>query len=393
MCHAEKAAIVLPTPNMNISYQQTYSNLRMFSCVISKLARAMKSEEIIYRDEEYYIVRKYDFSDELIRLFDSTSWGETGALYEHKDTRKRLNELERPILLEVRNDSDLVGCCVLVGRTTWAGSKSYETYFVRYLVANPKFRGQGLMTKYAVHTMDAVRANAAPGTLFIGTVEKFNAKSYNLVKAVNYRDVSTICTTSLSRLFPRSDHRVKKVSTTDEKNRIRKLLDQQYSNHVLFHQENIFHHDDYFYIEEQGEIVAGVQSFRARWVVNKLPGWSGKIIMTLLPHVPLLNKIFNPRNFEFLALEGILYQQDNMHDLHRLIEHVLDVHHLKTSLFWLDEKSKLYKDLLHFGKLGPLQTMGAASNATIMISFTDIDKDEEQEFCLRPTYQSGFDFI
>jgi hypothetical protein len=353
----------------------------------------MKYEEVIYRDALYHIVRKHDFSDELIRLFDSTSWGETGALYEHKDTRKRLTALNRPILLEVRSETDLVGCCVLVGRTSFSAGTSYETYYVRYLVANPKYKGQGLMTKYAIHTMDAVRADAKAGTLFVGIVEKFNTKSYNLVKAVHYRDVSTIRTTSFSRLFPKSNDRVLQVKTKEQKNRIRELLDDFYIDYSLFHQENIFQHDNYYYIEEAGEIIAGLQCFRARWVVNQLPGWSGKIIMAALPHIPLLNKMFNPRNFEFLALEGLFYKKDKLNDFHRLIEHVLHLHQLKTSLFWLDEKSRMYEDLMQYGKLGILQRLGAASDATIMVSFTKIDESEIAEFSRRPTYQSGFDFI
>ena len=350
-------------------------------------------EEIIYRDDSYHIVKKTTFSDELIDLFDRTSWGENGALYEHKDTKQRLEQLDRPILLEVRNEKDLIGCCVMVGRTTYSGGKAYDTYFVRYLVANPAYRGQGLMTTYAIHTMDSVRKGAAADTLFVGVVEKFNQKSYNLVQAVDYADVSTIRTMSYSRLFPKKDNRVKKVSTDLEKRKIRAALNKQYSRHSLFHQENIFHENDYYYIVENEKIIAGAQLFPARWVINKLPGLHGKLIMNIMPHIPLLNKIFNPKNFTFLAFEGIIYQPADIQTLHQLFSHVLAIHDLKTALFWLDEKSQLFQSLERFKNLGLLQKMQAASNATIMISFTDVEDKEKLEFIARPTYQSAFDFI
>ena len=353
----------------------------------------MEQEQVIFEDDEYHIVRKSSFSEELIDVFDRTSWGETGALYEHKDTRARLEELKDPILLEVRKDDDLVGCCVLVGRTTYADSIAYLTYYVRYLVANPKFKGKGLMTKYAIHTMDSVRKGALPRTLFVGVVEKFNKKSYNLVRAVAYEDVSTIKTMSYSRLFPKKDPRVQRATTAGQKEKIIATLNEQYSNHSLYHQENIFHADDYYYIEEDGQIIAGVQVFPALWVINKLPGKHGKLIMLTLPYIPLLNKMFNPRKFQFLAFEGIIYQPYRIKDLHRLFSHVLTLHSLKTALYWLDEKSKLSVELENFGKLGLLQKMGAASDASIMISFTDVAPTEKDNFTSRPTYQSGFDFI
>ena len=351
--------------------------------------------QIIFRDDTHCIVRKTSFSDELIDLFDKTNWGEAGALYEHKNTRERLEEIKRPILLEVRrlDDEDLVGCCVLVGRTTSLDDNTYDTYFVRYLVANPKFRGKGLMTKYAIKTMDNVRKGSDPGTLFIGTVEEFNKKSYNLVSAVNYEDVTTINTVSFSRAFPKKDTRVKQIKSASERNQIAALINEQYAGHSLFHQENIFRDGDYYYIEENDEIIAGVQFFRALWVINKLPGWSGKLILNIVPHIPILNRIFNPRKFQFLAFEGIIYKPDRLRDLYRLFEHVLSINKLNTALFWLDEKSPVRQDILSYGKLGILQKMGAASNASIMISFTDVAEDEIQKFRERPTYQSGFDFV
>ncbi len=353
----------------------------------------MEEEKVIFNDGEYHIVKKHFFSDELITFFDNTSWGETGALYEHKDTRSRLEEIERPTLLEVRDKNDLVGCCVFVGRTTYTKGRSNLTNFVRYLVANPKYRGQGLMTKYAIHTMDSVRKDAQPGTLYVGTVEKFNKKSYNLVSAVNYEETATIRTMSFSRLVPKKDDRVKRISTHEEKDKIQDVLKLQHSDFALFHMENIFYKNDYYYIEKNGEIIAGVQIFPARWVIKKLPGISGKIAMSVLPHIPILNKVFNPKNFQFLALEGFIYQKNCLEDLHKLISHVLNIHQLKTALFWLDEKAPLCEALLKYGKLGMLQQLGAASDATIMISFTDMAEDAISDIKSRPLYQSGFDFI
>lgn len=353
----------------------------------------MEQGEIIYQDETYHIVKKSTFSDELVELFDTTSWGETGTLYEHKDTRKRLEELQRPTLLEVRRGDDLVGCCVFVGRTTYCRGADYETNFVRYLVANPAYRGQGLMTQYAIHTMDSVRKDAVAGTLYVGTVETFNKSSYNLVKAVQYEHTHTIQTMSYSRAFPKKYAEVRQVKTDKEKEAIRAALWSQYNGHSLYHQENIFKDGNYFYIEEDGEIIAGLQCFPALWVIKNVPGAAGKIMMRVLPHLPVLNKMFNPKKFEFLAFEGIIYKKDRIADLHKLFSHVLATLGMKTSLFWLDEKDDLYTSLQAYGKLGLVQKVGAGTGANIMISFTDVPSTEKNNIASSPTYQSAFDFI
>ena len=353
------------------------------------------NSEILYRDEDFYLVQKTEFTDEIIDLFDSTQWGEKGALYEHKDTRTRLSQIRNPVQIELRSsrEDELAGTCVFVNRLISVRDKEFDFCFVRYLVGSPKFRGKGILSKYGAICMESVSTNSNRPTVYIGIVEEFNSKSQNLVTAAGYSKIAQVRTLSFSRLFPKKSKFAKRISGEDEKQEIRTLLRAHYFNHSLYHQENIFLKDDYYYIKKNDEIIAGVQAYHALWVVRKLPGSLGKFIYHTIPYIPVLNKVFNPRRFEFLAFDGIYYKEGHLKDLHLLFEHVLASFKLKTALFWLDERSKNCKQILEGGNLGILHKSGVAANSVIMMRFENVSDDDKQLFYDLPVYQSGFDFI
>jgi hypothetical protein len=351
--------------------------------------------EIIFKDEEFYLIKKLQFTDEIIDLFDSTIWGEKGALYEHKDTKTRLAQIRQPVQVELRSveSDELAGTCVLVNRTVNVRDKEFDFYFMRYLVAGKKYRGKGILRRYAGLAMGRLHPETERPTVYIGIVEEFNSKSMNLVKSAGYVQIAAVKTLSFSRFFPKLYKTVTQVSNDTEKNEIRDLLNAHYYNHSLYHQENIFLNNEYYYIRKDGEIVAGLQAYPALWVVKKLPGWSGKIMHNIIPYIPLINKVFNPRKFEFLAYDGIFYKNGHLEDLYSLCEHVLAKNNLKSSLFWLDERSKSCQELLKFGKLGLLHKSGAATHSFIMMRFHNVSEEDKKLFFELPVYQSGFDFI
>lgn len=351
-------------------------------------------EDILLEDGDIDVVLSSSFTPELVHLFDTTLWGDNGgAQYEHKDTAAHLEEMQSPVIATLRLRKELVGVCVLVGRDTAFHDKIYDTHYIRYLVSSLKYRGRGITTKYAIECIKALKNRANEEMLLVGTVEEFNKRSYQLVSASNLEKSSTIRTMVYSRFFPKRDARVQQMKNEDDLIRIKQKLDEQYTDHALFHTDNIGREGNFYYIEEKGEIIAGLQCFKARWVIKKLPGWSGKVLIRILPYIPIVNQVFNPRKFEFLAIEGLIYKPDRIADLHRLISDVLSRFHRKTAMFWLDENAQIARDLVRHGRLGILQNMGAASKALIMIGYTHIDDKVKQEFKEAPFYQSAYDFI
>jgi hypothetical protein len=170
-------------------------------------------------------------------------------------------------------------------------------------------------------------------------------------------------------------------------------LRQQYGEYSLVHFNYLFLDDNYYAIRENGEIVAGCQFHRAHWVVHQMKGWSGKFIMHVVPFVPLLNGVFNPRRFEFLGFEGIYCKPGYEHRLLELFESLLAKENLKSALFWLSQNCPIRQRLEKHGKLGLLHTFVRESDVHIMAAFHGFQKSEIDAILVRPLYACAYDYI
>jgi hypothetical protein len=171
------------------------------------------------------------------------------------------------------------------------------------------------------------------------------------------------------------------------------ILEKQYRDHGLVHFDYIFDKNNYYVIRENGKIIAGCQFHKAHWVVNRMPGLMGKVILNVLPKIPLLNRLFNPKRFEFLAYEGIYVEKGRENVLHELFEHLLAQENLRSALIWLDKRCPVFIDLQNYGKLGLINNFVKDSQVTIMASYKNLSEEEIQLVESLPVYASAFDYI
>lgn len=170
-------------------------------------------------------------------------------------------------------------------------------------------------------------------------------------------------------------------------------LQEQYHEYALVQFNSIFLNNDYFIIRENGEMVAGCQFHRVHWVINKMAGVMGKVIMHGVPLVPLLNKLFNPKHFEFLAFEGIYCKPGFENRLMALFEGLLAIENLKSAMFWLGETCPLRKRILDKVKTGLIHSFIKDSDVYILSSFYDLNDEEIRDLRSRPLFASAFDYI
>ena len=171
------------------------------------------------------------------------------------------------------------------------------------------------------------------------------------------------------------------------------LLKTQYEEHALVPFNSILLVDNYFAIRENGEIVAGCQFHRVHWVINSMPGMMGKIVMNIVPLIPVLNKLFNPLRFEFLAFEGIYVKPGFENKLMDLFEGLLAKEQLKSSMYWMGESCPVRKRIQEKCKTGLIHSFIKESDVFIMAAFHDLNEAEVSDLKSRPLFVSGFDFI
>ncbi len=346
----------------------------------------------LYREGEVTLTRVSGFSTEVVELLDSTTWGTADTLYEHKKTDERIKDLTDPIPIELRVGDKLAALVVLDGRPVINKGFICNSYFFRYLASDVNFRGRKIVGKFGRICMDTIRDGEQGKAIYFNSVEAKNYRSFNFVRKVGYEPIARIKTSGFSRFFTSSDKRVNRLPV-ERQGEMTDLLKQMYSGHSLVHFSNIYKNDGYFVFEEDGEIIAGVQAHPATWVVKKLGSKREQVLLKVVPHIPVLRKVFNPRKFEFLAFEGIYYQEGRERVLLRLFESVL--HHYKrhSALFWLDENCPYYQNILEHGRLGILQNFVKGSDTWFMASSRNLSAEEEEMVTSGPAYVSAFDFI
>jgi RimJ/RimL family protein N-acetyltransferase len=349
------------------------------------------SEELILQEGEYSVWRYRGILPEIAEFLSAVSWGTEGAVYEHKDIEEHIKYLNNPTLLVVRDKGKIVGTVVFCNARMRSGSARYNYYYVRYFAASREIRGKGIIKYYASKVMELIRIGETEPTIFIACIEGGNFASYKVVEKAGYELVGTMKTHGFSRFFPRWDDRIEQVLSENARKEVITLLENYYEEHTLVNFNYIFLHDKYFVIREKGEIVAGCQAHRVHWVVNKLAGFSGKLIKNIVPYIPFINRVFNPKRFEFLGFEGIYCKPGYENELMRLFEAVLAREGLHSGMFWLGETSPVSKMIIGYNKLGLLHSFIKRSDAYILASYYDLSENEILEFKSRPLYASSFD--
>jgi RimJ/RimL family protein N-acetyltransferase len=344
--------------------------------------------------EAHYTIWKYDgIPEEAIALFEQTNWGSTGAVYERKNSSELIRLLKRPYLFAIQEGDQIVGTAVFCHTRPLVKGSPFNCYIIRYFAASPPIQGKKIVKYYAGKVMEAVRTTEEEKTIYVGCVEKGNIRSFKVVENSGYEIIGTQSVNAFSRFFPKAQQDIERIQTREAREEVLNLLQQQYQHHVLVHFDYLFLKDNYFVIRERGEIVAGCQYHRAHWAINKMPGLMGKIMMHVLPMIPLLNKLFNPRRFEFLAFEGIYFKLGHENTLQRLFEGLLHKEKLTSALFWMGETCPYRMAIQQYGNLGLLQSFVKNSGVLIMTSYGNMSEPEIRQLKSGPLYASSFDYI
>lgn len=348
---------------------------------------------LLLTDGQFSIWKEQGIPVEAIEFLDSIAWGTDGAVYEHKNTIEHFKYITNPYLLSITEEEEILGTAVFCNPQVTVAGQPFNYYYTRYFASSPAIRGRGVIKRLAIQVMSSIREGETLKTIFVGFVERGNKSSYKVTESAGYHTIGTIKTVGFSRFFPKRSAGIQQVNTERERLEILALLKHQYREHALVQFDYLFMHDNYYVIKENNEIVAGCQFHKAHWVVNKMPGLMGKIILRVVPKVPLLNKLFNPKKFEFLAFEGLYFKPGKENRLHELFEGLLEKEKLKSAMFWMAEKCPVYKALISYGRLGLINKFVKDADVYIMASYQNMTAEEIYTTENSPLYASGFDYI
>lgn len=348
--------------------------------------------KILFTENNYTIREHTGITPQAIEFFESIAWGNEGAIYENRNTRNHIRLLHNPMLLAIHEDEEIRATGVYCETPVTVDEMEFNCKYFKYVASSKKIRGKGVMKRYMAKIMTLIRNDESAKTIYFACVERANKPSYKLLSGGGYVNVGTVKTVGFSRFFPKTSPSIEQVKSQKDQKEVLKILKNEYKSHALVQFNSIFMKDNYYVIRENDEIVAGCQYHRGHWVINQMTGFIGKIVMNVVPLIPILNQVFNPKRFEFLTFEGIYFKAGYEDKLHTLFEHLLAKENLKSAMYWMGETCPVRGRIEKAGKQGLIHTFIKDNDVIVMAAFENMDKAEIQAVHNQPLFASGFDY-
>jgi len=346
----------------------------------------------IYSSTSYNIVLQEKPDSRTIQLLKATHWGTNGPIYQHKDTEERILKMDKPMFFTLNKSGKVIGTCNFIRRKINVKDKIYASCYSRYFVIEKTCQGKIFGHLLLKNIKGYFEQNTIEPTVFYAYVDPDNRRSLKLLQRLGFNQVRTFETYVFSRIFPKADHRVSKIKN-EEQVELLSLLSKQYENFTFINFEKLFHHDNYFVLRKDNNIVGGIRANTASWTIHKLPGFSGKMIVNLIPHVPLLSRLLNPKHFKFVAFDGIYCREGYEQDLFVLMESICAQLNLHTGILWMDADSELCTRLKRAGNWGIINKLKKNIPGYLIAGFKNINENEQDVFNRNPAYINALDLI
>lgn len=343
-----------------------------------------------------------------VDLLHNTIWGtEGGTRYRHYNTRDRITKQLDPQFLTLHKGDRLLGILGFSRRKLAQPAGETEAFYIRYLSMMSSFqrqnpsgnssrkRSDGLVKKMVGRLMNKPEEmNVEPGNgpekaMFYAFVELENERSMEMTQAMGFEPVGKFSTILFSRFSPKWKGNVEVLKPEDLAEVKAKTLDF-YSDHALFTDKNIYREGTYYVYRDGGKIVAGMKAHDCHWKVVEMSGLSGKLILSIVPKIPLLNRLFNPSAFKFAAFEGLWHLPGYENRLFDLMETALADLKLNTGMLWLDRKSPL-DPIIRGGHLGILQHLNSDVPVDVIARFIKVPESIQEDIRQKPIFISAYD--
>jgi L-amino acid N-acyltransferase YncA len=333
---------------------------------MNHLERIIVKKSIVYQEGELTISLGGTFENSIVNLLKKTIYGTNGPKYQHTGQELKLQNLKNPIFFILRKQEDTIGFYCLSEREILIGTEKYLGYYGRYLAVDENHQGNGYGKLLKKNATEYVESNSTSPSVLYSYIEENNTRSLNISQKMGFKSISTLETIIFSRLYPKADERVARIDEVELPEILEKLK-LQYSHTILRTFENINYQNNYFVLKENGRIIAGLQANPTSWKIVEMEGVGGKILLNVLPHIPILKRLINPQKHDFIAIEGIFIENGPDELLYPLIEGVLRHFSVTSALIELDSKSSILEIFNKKQNLGLLNAFKNEIKTHVMI--------------------------
>jgi len=350
--------------------------------------------------------------EELLNYLKSNVLGTPGGLrYQHTKTEEKLENLGETYFLLLRKGGRMLGSIGLCYRQTSWQDRNYISWYVRYFAIKAPLRASKPIPERLLERsgmgMSLIRQTAAPylqkpgehlknlpeGTeksLVYAYIENENFQSNQFAIQNDFKTVRKLTTFLYSRAFPRRSKKISAIQV-EEKDEVKEKLREFYKDHTLYMEQYLFFKDNYLVYKEGGKIVAGMQANPDMWEIKDMSGIFGKFAVNILPFIPGINRIFNPRKLKFIAADYIFWEPGYEKAISILFETACKLNKLSLVMAWPDTKGKLINAFDNSVKQGIIGKMNKRVEVDIKVKFNGFEENEKEVFYKNSAFISSFD--
>lgn len=348
--------------------------------------------EIVFKQQPYIITVQNKAGFSTVNLLKRTQWGTAETVYQHQHTEQNIDRVPGPLFFNLQKEQTLIGTCCFSKRNTAVHGERYDVWYARYFSIETGKQGNIFGNMMMKHIRSYFEKQIQYPAVFYAYVDAANIRSSKLVQHTGFKTIRNFETLTFSRLYPKTNKNVSLILQQD-KDTMRVLLETAYQDHVFAHFDTAFFDENYFVFKKDNVIVAGIRLHMAHWIIRSLGGWAGTVLIKLLPHLPVLSRLFNPDAFRFAAFDGIYSKAGYETEFFALMESVCARVDRSIGIMWLDADSALYKRLKHAGDWGIINKLKKNIPAHIVASFKNISQETQEKITACPAYISAVDII
>lgn len=287
----------------------------------------------------------------------------------------------------------MIGFYLLSKRNITFKNESITGFYGRYLSILPSHSNKGmghiLKTKAVEYVLSLL--DLREKAIIYSYIEENNKKSLSISKN-EYSLYSKLKSNIFFRFFPKKHSEFARCNEAELQVVKEKLLSTQ-SNYSFFFLDNIGYDNNYFIIKEDGKIVAGMQANPTAWKIAKIKGSFG-ILIKIIEKIPVINKVFNSKNYKFVAIESIYLEKGKEKYLYPLLESILNEFSYNTVVLEIDTNNPIQEMLSKDKQLGIIEDYKLTTpiNTLIMFKTHNIEVSVHDFEHFSPALASSFDF-
>lgn len=337
-------------------------------------------------------------NDQVLELLEENAIGTPGLsmVYKHHDVRAKIANVPNPYFANLSIRNRLYATICLSQRDVHSLGKPHQAYYLRYFTfresfrtTNPKSLSRKTPSQIREDVIDLMNGEglgADENMVLYAYVDSHNIRSKRLIDEFGFKQFGNFKVIPFNRLFPRKS---KKIIIADSSTYalVSKILTDFYQVEQMISHHNLFKRGNYFVLMEDGKMVCGVQAIPDRWDILEMPGITGKLLMKVIPKIPIFNRLFNPQ-YKFVFFESLFCREGFEDRLSELFSSALHYHKVYSGIFCTDPRSKVYK-LLKMVSLGITHKLQGEKEIDIMVKTSKENVISKND----PICVSGFDVL